>query len=129
MKHSNQVREFLITDEGLKLVDVFLGPAGILIGSAREQQQLEEVTGQELKAYAGTRRDREIERKKTVLQAKIASLNEEFESVKDELYRTHQEEQMRRELLDKNRQELTAKRYLNQTKSKSKSKKGNGKGK
>jgi circadian clock protein KaiC len=127
MKHSNQVREFLITDEGLELVDVFLGPNGILIGSAREQQQLEEATGQELKTYAGTRRDREIERKKTVLEAKIASLNEEFESVKDELNRTHQEEQLRKKILERNREELTKKRYLNQNKINQK--KSNGKGK
>jgi circadian clock protein KaiC len=127
MKHSNQVREFLITDEGLELVDVFLGPNGILIGSAREQQQLEEATGQELKTYAGTRRDREIERKKTVLEAKIASLNEEFESVKDELNRTHQEEQLRKKILERNREELTNKRYLNQ--SKPNQRKNNGKGK
>lgn len=127
MRHSNQVREFLITDEGLQLVDVFLGPNGVVIGSAREQQQLEEATGQELKTYAGTRRDIEIKRKKTVLEAKIASLNEEFESVKDELNRTHQEEQLRKEVLERNRRELTGKRYLAQATSKQK--KGNGKGK
>ena len=45
MKHSNQVREFVITDKGLDLVDVYLGPEGVLIGSAREAQELNEVTG------------------------------------------------------------------------------------
>lgn len=39
MKHSSQVREFLITDSGLKLVDVYLGENGILVGSARHQAQ------------------------------------------------------------------------------------------
>ena len=42
MKHSNQVREFVISDEGLDLVDVYLGPEGVLTGSAREEQQLSE---------------------------------------------------------------------------------------
>ena len=120
MKHSNQVREFIITDHGMELVDVYLGPDGILIGSARATQQLEEATGLELKTYAGTRRDREIERKKKVLEAKIASLNEEFESVKDELYRTQQEEQIRKEIMEKNRLQLTKKRYLDKNKSKQK---------
>jgi circadian clock protein KaiC len=127
MKHSNQVREFLITDQGLELVSVFLGPTGVLIGSAREKQQLEEVTGLELKSYAGTRRDSEIQRKKTVLEAKIAGLNEEFESVKDEIMRSFQEEQLRKEILEKNRKELTEKRYLNQNKPRKG--KSNGKGK
>src|SRR6201996_6386406 len=42
MKHSNQVREFLISDNGIDLVDVFLGPDGVLTGSARESQKLAE---------------------------------------------------------------------------------------
>lgn len=134
MKHSNQVREFVITDSGLSMVEVYLGADGVLIGSAREARQLEEVTGEELKAFAGTRRDREVERKKTVLEAKIASLQEEFESLKDELYRAQQEEELRKEILDKNRKELIRKRYLNDNKSmaksnKSKSSDRNGKGK
>jgi len=126
MKHSNQVREFVITDHGLELVDVYLGPKGVLIGSAREAQQLEEVAGMELKSFAGTQREREIQRKRTVLEAKIASLQEEFESVKDELNRTFQEEELRKMVLEKNRLELTKKRYLND--SKPKTKKRNGKG-
>ncbi|HZB11876.1 MAG TPA: circadian clock protein KaiC [Chryseolinea sp.] len=116
MKHSNQVREFMITNDGLKLVDVYLGPEGILIGSAREAQKLEELTGNELRLYAVTRTDREINRKKTVLEAKIASLKEEFESVKDELGRTDQEEQLRKKILQKNREELAKKRYVNEAK-------------
>jgi len=49
MKHSNQVREFMITDNGLKLVEVYLGPRGILVGSEREAQKLQKLTGKELK--------------------------------------------------------------------------------
>ncbi len=127
MKHSNQVREFVITDHGLELVDVYLGQEGVLIGSAREAKQLEEVTGIELKTYAGTRRDREIARKKTVLEAKIASLHEEFESIKDELNRTHQEEELRKEIMEKNRSALTDKRYLNEKNMNAKKKNGKGK--
>lgn len=124
MKHSNQVREFIITDKGIELVDVYLGPEGVLIGSARETRQLEEVAGVELKSFAGSQREREIRRKKTVLEAKIASLNEEFESVKDELNRADQEDELRKKVLDKTRLELTNKRYLNDFKSKPKKRNG-----
>ena len=124
MKHSNQVREFVITDEGLELVDVYLGPSGVLIGSAREEQQLEEVAGRELKSFAGTKREQEIQRKRLVLEAKISGLNEEFESVKDELNRTFQEEELRKSIFEKNRKELTSKRYLNVNKAKSKKRNG-----
>lgn len=127
MKHSNQVREFVITDHGLELVDVYLSEDGVLIGSAREAKQLDEVTGIELRTYAGTRRDREIARKKTVLEAKIASLHEEFESVKDELNRTHLEEELRKEIMEKNRTALTDKRYLNEKKLNTKKRNGKSK--
>lgn len=112
MKHSNQVREFIITDNGLQLVDVFLGEDGVLIGSAREAQELREATGRELRTHAGNKRDREIARKETVLKAKIASLEEEFESVKEELMRSDEEEGIRQEMVDRNRKSLTEKRYL-----------------
>jgi circadian clock protein KaiC len=49
MKHSNQVREFVITNKGLKLVEIYLGPSGILVGSEREEQKLQKLTGQALK--------------------------------------------------------------------------------
>lgn len=49
MKHSNQVREFIITNRGLNLIEIYLGPKGILIGSEREEQKLYKLKGQELK--------------------------------------------------------------------------------
>jgi len=49
MKHSNQVREFIITDKGIKLVEIYLGPEGILLGSEREEQKLQKFKGQALK--------------------------------------------------------------------------------
>jgi circadian clock protein KaiC len=112
MRHSNQVREFVITDKGIDLVDVYLGADGILVGSARESRRMEEVADFELKNFAVTRKDREIERKRTVLQAKIASLQEEFESIKDELNRTQAEESLKKKLIDSNRRDQTRKRNL-----------------
>jgi circadian clock protein KaiC len=35
MAHSNQVREFMVTDTGIRLTDVYIGPSGMLTGSAR----------------------------------------------------------------------------------------------
>lgn len=36
MKNSNKVREFLITNKGIKMIDIVVGPNGVLTGSARE---------------------------------------------------------------------------------------------
>lgn len=121
MKHSNQVREFVITDSGLDLVDVYLGADGVLTGSAREAQQLIEETGQVLRTHAVNRKDLEIQRKRKVLEAKIASLQEEFESVQDELNKSYVEEDLRKEIMEKNREKLTESRHTKNT--------GNGKGK
>src|SRR4051812_11164419 len=35
MSHSNQVRELMLSDQGVSLADVFTGPDGVLIGSAK----------------------------------------------------------------------------------------------
>ncbi len=110
MKHSNQVREFTITNNGLNLVDVYIGPDGILTGSAREAQELAKLTGVELYTHALGRKDREIERKRKVLEAKITSLQEEFDSVQDELNKSYLEEDLRKEIMEKNRDQLSKKR-------------------
>ena len=107
MKHSNQVREFVITDKGLDLVEVYLGPDGVLTGSAREAQLLQEQTGEVLRDYAVSRKDREVIRKRKVLEAKISSLQTEFESVEEELNKTYQEEELIKQVAEKTRHEMT----------------------
>lgn len=106
MKHSNQVREFVISDEGLRLMDVYLGPDGILTGSAREAHQLHEKTGEAIHNHQIDRKDREIVRKRMILEAKIASLNNEFESVEEELNRIYMEEELKKQITEQNRKEL-----------------------
>src|SRR4030095_12528835 len=48
MKHSNQVREFIISNRGLNLVEIYLGPSGVLLGSERKEQKLQKLKGQAL---------------------------------------------------------------------------------
>ncbi|UOE46334.1 circadian clock protein KaiC [Mucilaginibacter sp. SMC90] len=125
MSHSNQVREFTITDNGLNLVDVYLGPEGVLTGSAREAQKLKEKTGVALRDFAVTRKDKEILRRRMMLESKIANLQAEFESAEEELNKMYLEEELKQDIIEKNRQEITNIRRGNADapKSKSKSKK------
>jgi circadian clock protein KaiC len=106
MKNSNQVREFLITDNGIEIVEVTLGPAGVLVGSAREAYKLEKNTGEALRKNAFDRKNKQIESRKTILDAKVAKLKSEFELVKDELNRIYIEEELRNEVAEKNRKQL-----------------------
>jgi len=85
MNHSNQVREFIITNHGIKLLDVNVGPTGILTGSARMAYQMEEKTRANEKLRLESRMDRELQRQKALLEAKISNLRLEFESIEEEL--------------------------------------------
>jgi circadian clock protein KaiC len=50
MKHSNQVRELIISDTGLELAEIYIGPSGVLVGSERRERKLQKLTGKELKS-------------------------------------------------------------------------------
>jgi circadian clock protein KaiC len=110
MHHSNQVREFVITSKGLDLEDVYLGPEGILTGSAREAQILLEQTGDALHHNALGRKDRELLRKRKVLESKIESLRTEFESMEEELNKIYDDENVKREAMSTTRKAITDKR-------------------
>ncbi len=107
MGHSNQVREFVIGENGIDLVDVYLGPEGVLTGSARVEQILREKTGAVLHSHALTRKDKEILRKRALLEAKIESLRTEFESTEEELNKVYVEEEIKNAVLSENRKQLT----------------------
>lgn len=85
MGHSNLVREFIITDHGIELMEVELGPEGVLTGSARRSNQINKKVSQLKLQNELERKDREILRKRRVLEANIEALKNEFESVEEEL--------------------------------------------
>src|SRR5271156_4356879 len=68
MAHSNQIREFLISDRGIDLVDAYIGPSGVLTGSARAAQNSLEKAAILAPKQEGARRKRELERKRATLE-------------------------------------------------------------
>ena len=84
MPHSNQLREFLLTERGIELRDVYLGPEGVLTGSARLAQEAREKSAliAQQNASEALRRDRQ--RKRAALEARIAALRHEFESEEED---------------------------------------------
>jgi circadian clock protein KaiC len=107
MKHSNQIREFVITDHGLDLVDVFLSEDGVLTGSAREARVLLEQTGEIIHAQAVNRKDRELTRKRKVLESKIESLKSEYESAEEELNKVYVEEALKKQIMGETLSKIT----------------------
>ena len=85
MAHSNQVREFLLTDQGVDLVDVYLGPEGVLTGSARASQEAREQNETLGRHQEIERRQQQIERKRSVLGAQIEAMKAEFAAEEGEL--------------------------------------------
>ncbi len=110
MAHSNQVREFLMTNNGIKLVDVYVGPEGVLTGSARSAQEARERASQLERAQAAEQRSLEIERKRKVLQAQIEALQAEFLAEEAEFKRTAARERERTRAAQKARTAIVASR-------------------
>jgi circadian clock protein KaiC len=78
MAHSNQIREFLLTDHGVELRDVYVGPSGVLTGSARLVQEAQEKAALMTRDQEVKRRGIELERKRTTLEAQVIALRAEF---------------------------------------------------
>jgi len=85
MAHSNQIREFLLTDKGIDLLDVYLGPSGVLTGSARAAREEEEKTEIRRQEQEVRRMQASLERKRVEAEAQIARLRAELENGEAEL--------------------------------------------
>jgi len=79
MAHSNQIREFRLSDKGFALNDVYLGPEGMLTGSARVAQELREREADRERSRELERRRREVARRRAELEAAIEEKKRAFE--------------------------------------------------
>jgi circadian clock protein KaiC len=84
MKHSNQIREFIITPQGIRLEDVYLGPEGVLTGSMRAAQEAREKATALERRQELERKQRDLQRRRTALEAQITALRAEFEAAEEE---------------------------------------------
>jgi circadian clock protein KaiC len=79
MSHSNQIREFLLTGHGIDLEDVYIGPAGVLTGSARLAQETTERTEAEERQRSVERTRANLERRKRQLDRRMEALRLRYE--------------------------------------------------
>jgi circadian clock protein KaiC len=98
MAHSNQIREFLLTDRGIELTEVYLGPGASLTGSMRKAQEAREKAAALARQHEAERKLRERERKRATLEARIAEMRKEFEAEEREAQQLAGEEQARETL-------------------------------
>lgn len=80
MGHSNQVREFILSDRGVDLVDVYLGSERVLTGTARVAQEAQERAAADLRRQDHEHRLRQLAHKRKAIEAQIAALTAEAEA-------------------------------------------------
>jgi len=84
MAHSNQIREFRLTNHGIELLDVYVGAEGVLTGSARLSQETKDNAEQLLRQQEIGSKQFGLERKREAMEAQIVVLRSEFEAEESE---------------------------------------------
>ncbi len=84
MAHSNQIREFRLTNHGIELLDVYVGADGVLTGSARLSQETKDDAEQLLRQQEIGSKQFGLERKRDAMEAQIVVLRSEFEAEESE---------------------------------------------
>jgi circadian clock protein KaiC len=95
MQHSNQLREFLITKDGVNLVPAYLGSEGVLTGSARLAQQQRETVAAIVESDLQRMNRLKLEQKKRALDAQIEVLRAEHLAAQEELERLGSDQRAR----------------------------------
>lgn len=95
MKHSNQIRELILTDRGVSLREVYLGDGGVLTGSARQAAEAEDARAETERDQSIGRMERDATRKRHLLEQRIATLRAELEIQDDDIARFAAERRQR----------------------------------
>jgi circadian clock protein KaiC len=93
MAHSNQIREFRISSKGIDLIDVYLGPEGVLTGSARAAQEERAKDAARSREQETTLERLKAERRQAALRNKIAELELELKTEETQTERLRKNEQ------------------------------------
>lgn len=99
MDHSNQVRELLLTDQGFELVDVYIGPGGVVTGAARAAQAARDKAALVKSRQEVERNKRALEHKRQAIEMQIATMRADFEREEEECKRTIEQQKEREKAL------------------------------
>jgi circadian clock protein KaiC len=109
--HSNQIREFLLTDHGVELREVYLGEAGLLTGSGRVTQEAKDASEAMLAKQEIERKHLLMERKRKVLDAQIAALQLDLETEEQESQQLIAQEKLKIVKWERDRGEMARSRF------------------
>ena len=109
--HSNQVREFLLTDHGIDLIDAYIGSDGVLMGSARVAQTSRESAAALEREQSRERKQRELRRKQQLYEAQLVALKSQFDSERDALLKELEQDENRENAAATQRIEMARMRH------------------
>jgi len=112
MAHSNQVREFRLTDHGIVLVDTYIGPSGVLTGSARLAQEAREQAESLMLQQQADQRRFELDRKQQSIRAQMEALRLELSAIEADLKLHVEQEQSLFNTLAKDRMAMAKARHV-----------------
>lgn len=106
MAHSNQVREFMLTDNGIELLDVYVGRDGVLTGSARLSQEAKDYAEQAMRQQEINLKQTELEHKRLSVKAQVAVLRAQFDAEESEMQKIINMEKARTDLFKHDRSKM-----------------------
>jgi circadian clock protein KaiC len=115
MAHSNQLREFVITGKGIKLIPAYIGQGGVLTGSSRINQEAKDKAEAVQRHQEIARRERDAFAKRLALQGQIASLQAELAAANKEVEDVLRENQRREQQVQRDQADLTRSRRGSQS--------------
>jgi circadian clock protein KaiC len=110
MAHSNQIREFILTDNGIQLLDVYVGPEGVLTGSARLSQEAKNEAEQLLRKQEIERNQFGLELKRAATEAQIVVLRSEFREEESETNKVIEMEKAKTEMFELDKKKMAKSR-------------------
>jgi circadian clock protein KaiC len=110
MAHSNQVREFTMSKQGLKLIPAYIGTGGVLTGSSSLAQEAKERAATLAEEQENQRRQHEMNLKRLNLQAQIAALQAELAAAEKQIEVVVQDDEIREQQIKQDRDEIAKSR-------------------
>jgi circadian clock protein KaiC len=111
LAHSNQIREFLLTNQGVELREVYLGEAGLLTGSGRVTQEAKDASAAMLARQEIERKQLLLQRKRMVLDAQIAALQLDLKTEEQESQQLIAQEKLKIVKWERDRGEMAKSRF------------------
>ena len=110
MNHSKQLREYRLTDHGIELIDAYIGPEGVLTGTARLAQEARERAAHIARRQAVEQRRRALARKRAAIERQVEEMRAEIEAEEIEVAAFIEQEATRETTIDADRDAMAQRR-------------------